>query len=86
MANIPGPDPAERITALLSDMIRTWGTVGVMIDGAPILGETPGHPGIFNAVGANGHTMGPILGRTTADLIARGTSDRDLAPFTLDRL
>jgi glycine/D-amino acid oxidase-like deaminating enzyme/bacterioferritin-associated ferredoxin len=66
-------------------MIRSWGAMGVMIDGAPIIGEMPGHPGFFNVVAANGYTMGPILGRIVADLTRTGQSDVDIAPFSLER-
>ena len=69
----------------LLQMIRSWATIGVMIDGAPILGELPGHPGFFNAVGANGYTMGPILGRITAELIRSGQQITDIQPFSVDR-
>jgi glycine/D-amino acid oxidase-like deaminating enzyme len=68
-----------------SQIIRAWATLGVMIDGAPVLGELPGHAGFFNAVGANGYTMGPILGRITAELIATGDAIVDIRPFTLER-
>lgn len=66
-------------------MLRSWATVGVMIDGAPILGELPGQPGFFNAVGANGYTMGPIIGRITASLILGEAPPLDIRPFLLDR-
>jgi D-hydroxyproline dehydrogenase subunit alpha len=34
-------------------------------------------PGFFNAVSANGYTLGPVLGRITADAVLRGeTVDR----------
>jgi len=66
-------------------MLRSWATVGVMIDGAPILGELPGQPGFFNAVGANGYTMGPILGRITAGLITGSELPLDVRPFSVDR-
>lgn len=69
----------------LLQMIRSWATIGVMIDGAPILGELPGHRGFFNAVGANGYTMGPILGQITAELITSGQQIADIRPFTVDR-
>ena len=69
----------------LLQMIRSWATIGVMIDGAPILGELPGHPGFFNAVGANGYTMGPILGQITAELIRTGQRITDIQPFSVDR-
>jgi glycine/D-amino acid oxidase-like deaminating enzyme/bacterioferritin-associated ferredoxin len=66
-------------------VIRTWSTIGVMIDGAPILGELPGVPGFFSAVGANGYTMGPIIGRITAQLAATGEHIADIRPFRADR-
>ena len=34
-----------------------------------MLGETPGLPGFFNAVTGNGYTLGPIVGRMTADAV-----------------
>ena len=69
----------------LLQMIRSWATIGVMIDGAPILGELPGKPGFFNAVGANGYTMGPFLGQITAELIRSGQRIADIQPFSVDR-
>jgi glycine/D-amino acid oxidase-like deaminating enzyme/bacterioferritin-associated ferredoxin len=69
----------------LLQMIRSWAAMGVMIDGAPILGELPGHPGFFNAVAANGYTMGPILGQITAELIRSGQQITDTQPFSVDR-
>lgn len=66
-------------------IIRGWGATGVMIDGAPIIGELPGHAGFYNVVGANGYTMAPILGRIVADLILTGCSPIDIAPFSIDR-
>ncbi len=52
--------------------IRSWTGINSAIDRAPILGETPGLPGFFNAVSANGYTLGPIIGRITADTVLRG--------------
>ena len=69
----------------LIKIFRSWATMGVMIDGAPILGELPGHPGFFNAVGANGYTMGPIVGQITAELIRTGQPMIDIQPFSVDR-
>lgn len=66
-------------------MIRSWATMGVMIDGAPILGELPGQRGFYNAVGANGYTMGPALGQLTAELVSSGRAAIDLQPFSVDR-
>ena len=59
--------------------------MGVMIDGAPIIGEMPGHPGFYNVVAANGYTMGPILGHIMAELVRTGRSPLDIAPFSLSR-
>jgi len=66
-------------------MIRSWATIGVMIDGAPVLGELPGYPRFYNAVGANGYTMGPMLGQITAGLIRTGQPMVDIQPFLIDR-
>ncbi len=66
-------------------MLRSWATVGVMIDGAPILGTHPGLPGLYHAVGANGYTLGPIIGRITAGLILGEEPPLDIRPFLLDR-
>jgi glycine/D-amino acid oxidase-like deaminating enzyme len=53
--------------------IRAWSGINPAIDRAPILGEAPGLPGFFNAVGASGYTLGPIMGRITADAVRGGT-------------
>lgn len=66
-------------------VLRTWAAMNINIDGAPILGEHPLVPGFFNAVTSNGYTLGPIVGRITADLIAHGEAERDLAPFSISR-
>jgi D-hydroxyproline dehydrogenase subunit alpha len=52
--------------------VRSWTGVNSSIDRAPILGEAPGVPGFFNAVSANGYTLGPIIGRLTADALWHG--------------
>jgi D-hydroxyproline dehydrogenase subunit alpha len=49
--------------------VRSWTGINPAIDRAPILGEAPGKPGFFNAVSANGYTLGPIIGRITADAV-----------------
>ena len=51
--------------------VRAWTGINPAIDRAPILGEAPGLPGFFNAVTANGYTLGPVIGRITADARAR---------------
>ncbi|MGH7066472.1 MAG: FAD-dependent oxidoreductase, partial [Acetobacteraceae bacterium] len=64
--------------------VRAWTGIAPEIDAAPILGEAPGCPGFFNALAANAYTLGPVLGRLTAEAIRSG---RPITPaFTLDRL
>ncbi|MBN8906511.1 MAG: FAD-binding oxidoreductase, partial [Rhodospirillales bacterium] len=53
--------------------VRAWTGINPAIDRAPILGEAPGLPRFFNAVSANGYTLGPIIGRLTADAVLHGT-------------
>jgi glycine/D-amino acid oxidase-like deaminating enzyme len=50
-------------------MLRAWTGLAPSVDGAPILGEVPGQPGLFIAAGANGLTLAPILGRLTAEAV-----------------
>ncbi len=50
-------------------IIRSWTGINTAIDRAPIVGEAPGLPGFFNAITANGYTLGPIVGKLTADII-----------------
>lgn len=78
---------AQRVYPLIGqlDLIRSWGAVGVMIDGAPIVGELPDYPGFYNVVGANGYTMAPALGVAIAELITSGDASMDLAPFGISR-
>ncbi|UYG00308.1 FAD-dependent oxidoreductase [Halomonas sp. GD1P12] len=66
-------------------VLRSWAAININIDGAPILGEAPQLPGFYNAVTSNGFTLGPLVGQITADLITRGKSDWNLAPFSLQR-
>jgi glycine/D-amino acid oxidase-like deaminating enzyme len=78
---------AQRVVPALRrmHMLRSWAAMNINIDGAPILGEHPARRGFFNAVSSNGYTLGPILGRITADLILHGATDRDIGPFAIGR-
>src|SRR5919107_891496 len=49
--------------------LRAWTGLAVEVDRAPLLGETPGVPGLFHAVTSNGYTLAPIAGRMTADAV-----------------
>ena len=53
-------------------IVRAWTGINPAIDRAPILGEAPGRLGFFNTVTANGYTLGPVVGRITADAILHG--------------
>jgi glycine/D-amino acid oxidase-like deaminating enzyme len=66
-------------------VVRCWAGMNVNIDGAPILGEVPGVPGFYNAVTSNGYTLAPITARLVTELITRGRTDIDIAPFQIDR-
>lgn len=67
------------------NVLRSWAAMNINIDGAPIIGEHPAVPGMFNAVTSNGYTLGPIVGRLTAALIVDGDAGRDLEPFSITR-
>jgi glycine/D-amino acid oxidase-like deaminating enzyme len=66
-------------------VVRSWAAMNIDIDGAPILGADPRRPHLFHAVTSNGYTLGPIMGRFTADLILRGRAERDLSAFSVAR-
>jgi D-hydroxyproline dehydrogenase subunit alpha len=53
-------------------MVRAWTGINCAIDRAPLLGDVPGLPGFYNAVTANGYTLGPIVGQLTAEAILHG--------------
>ena len=66
-------------------VLRSWAAMNIDIDGAPILGEHPSIAGFYNVVTANGYTLGPLVGRLTAELIRTGKTRRDLSAFSLNR-
>ena len=55
-------------------ILRAWTGINLAIDRAPILGPAPGLDGFFNALTANGYTLGPGAGRVTADAVLHGTA------------
>jgi glycine/D-amino acid oxidase-like deaminating enzyme len=67
------------------NVVRSWAAMNIDIDGAPILGEDPRVLGLFHAVTSNGYTLGPIMGRMTADLVRRSRTDRDVKAFSIGR-
>jgi glycine/D-amino acid oxidase-like deaminating enzyme len=78
---------AQRVIPALrrAHVVRSWAAMNVNIDGAPILGEHPAEPGFYNAVSSNGYTLGPMVGRVTADLILWGRTEIDISAFGIGR-
>lgn len=65
---------AQALPALRGlNIIRSWTGINTALDRAPLLGDVPGLPGYFNAITANGYTLGPVAGRMVADAVLRGT-------------
>jgi D-amino-acid dehydrogenase len=70
------------------DAEETWmGQRPSTVDSLPLLGPSPKAPAIHFAFGGQhlGLTMGPKLGRMTADLIAGRKPNIDIAPYRVDR-
>jgi sarcosine oxidase, subunit beta len=68
-------------------LVRTWVGVGNGTpDHRPVLGEAPGHPGVFLGLYPYmGFTASPLMGRTLAALALGEDPGRDLAPFAPGR-
>jgi glycine oxidase len=67
---------------------RTWAGLRPMTaDGRPILGPDPDVGGLYYATGhgRNGVLLAALTGETIGDLLAKGETDLDLAPFRPDR-
>ncbi len=78
---------AARVLPALATLhvIRSWAALNVAVDGAPLLGEVPGLPGFYNAVTVNGITLGPLIGRLSAQMLRTGKTLPALDFFTLSR-
>ena len=78
---------ASRVVPALADLhaIRIWAGMNVNIDRAPILGEVPGRPGFYNCVSSNGYTLGPVLARLTAEMIAGRSTSLPVEPYSVSR-
>lgn len=79
---------AQRVIPDLAGLqvLRAWAAMNVDIDGAPLVGQLPGVPGCVVVAGANGYTLGPLLGRAAADCVLDGRLDPALSRFSPDRL
>ncbi|MEE8454819.1 MAG: FAD-binding oxidoreductase [Limibaculum sp.] len=67
---------------------ETWmGQRPSTVDSLPLLGASPKAPAIHFAFGGQhlGLTMGPRIGRMTADMIAGRKPNIDIAPYRVDR-
>jgi glycine oxidase len=77
------------LPALLTQAIRrTWAGLRPMTpDHHPIIGADPEVSGLFYATGhgRNGILLGPITGEIIRDLVVRGETHRDLAPYSVMR-
>ena len=66
-------------------VLRTWGAMNIDIDGAPVIGEVPGYPGLIVAATANGYTLGPLMGQEATNTVLNGYTRRDLDMFSVKR-
>ena len=66
-------------------VLRTWGAMNIDIDGAPVIGEIPGYPGLIVAATANGYTLGPLMGQQAANSVLSGYLRQDLEMFSVKR-
>ena len=68
-------------------IIRSWaGFDGRTVDQVPIIGDVPGNPGAYLALGCfGGYTIGPLVGRLIAEKICTGTSSIPIDEFNVSR-
>ena len=93
----PSPVVVKRINARLAvrfprlrdvKLAEAWaGMIDVTPDAVPVLGETPGMPGLYMATGLSGHGfgIGPAIGRIMADLLTGRSPGHDLSRFRMGR-
>jgi glycine/D-amino acid oxidase-like deaminating enzyme len=69
------------------NLLRVWATLITRVpDGNPVLGETPGVPGFFQALPIpNGYTLGPLCARLVAEAICGRSPSFDLSPWSPGR-
>lgn len=78
---------AERVVPSLAglNMLRSWAAMNVDIDGAPLIGPLPRHPNVVVVAGANGYTLGPLLGQVAAQTIISGVLPTAYQRFSPER-
>ena len=76
------------LPALAGARIESYrlGIRSIPADGFPAVGPVPGFPGFHVVATHSGVTMGPLLGRLTAQEVLDGNQDERLAPYRPDRL
>ncbi len=55
-------------------------------DDLPVLGEVPGHRGVYTAVTHSGVTLGPVIGLSLAELIQGRPTTYDVTPYGWNRV
>ncbi|RVU07174.1 FAD-binding oxidoreductase [Novosphingobium umbonatum] len=80
----------RRLAPALSrlQVIRVWsGIEGYTDDSLPVMGPSAKVSGLFHAFGfsGSGFQIGPGVGETMAELIATGTTDIPIAPYSITR-
>lgn len=71
-----------------AQIVRSWaGIEGLMPDGIPVIGPAAHAPGAFHAFGfsAHGFQLGPGVGDIMAELIATGSTQAPIKPFSIKR-
>ncbi len=72
----------------IATIARGWaGIEARMPDDIPVIGASSTAPDAYHAFGfsAHGFELGPIVGRIVADLVARGTTELPIEPFSIRR-
>ncbi len=70
-------------------IVRSWaGMEAKTEDNLPVIGASPGLPGVFHAFGFSGHgfQLVPVIGAIIADLVLRGATRHDVAGLSAARL
>jgi glycine/D-amino acid oxidase-like deaminating enzyme len=65
-------------------LLRVWTALITRVpDSNPVLGETPGVPGFFQALAIpNGYTLGPLCARLIAEAVCGKSTSFDLSPWS----
>ena len=80
------PRAVRAVKGLREEQSRIWmGYRPSMPDSVPRLGAIPGHENVFVGFGGGhiGMTLGPTIGKITADLIADREPQIELTPYAI---